>query len=123
MMCCHVLRKLYERLSLSRGQVAAAAELLAAELLEGYRAGSPEEAVEEGLRRAGLEARHLGGYEFLVKGCPACPGEEICPAAFYAAAAVRVAAGRGAVALGDEGRYGARGEEGCRIRLRVYALE
>ncbi len=120
MMCCLLLRKLYERLSLSRGQVAAAADLLARELLQDFRAGTPVEAVEEAARRVGLEAVHLGEYEFLVKGCGECPGEEMCPVAFYLAAAVRVAAGAAAVPLRDGERFGVKGEEGCRVRIRVY---
>jgi len=123
LMCCLLLGKLYEKLTLSRGQVAAAAELLARELLEGYRAGSVEEAAAEAARRVGLAAERVEGdeYTFRVSGCPACPGEEFCPAAFFLAAAVSSAIGRGAVALevGD-GRYGVRGEEGCTVRIRVY---
>ena len=87
------LRKLYERLNVTRGQIALAMELYVMESAV-PEARNPVSAASEALARLGADASiALEGEELLVKvaSCGGCISPGVCPLPFYLAAYVKKA--------------------------------
>jgi hypothetical protein len=111
------LRKLYERLNVTRGQIALAMELHVMESTA-PRARDPASAASEAMARLGAEASVASeGEELLVKvaSCGDCASPGVCPLPFYLAAYIRKATGRRA--LLTEEKLGAEGY--CSFRFRI----
>uniref|UniRef100_A0A7C4B991 Transcriptional regulator n=1 Tax=Thermofilum pendens TaxID=2269 RepID=A0A7C4B991_THEPE len=90
------LRKLYERLNVTRGQIALAMELYVMEDAV-PEARDPVSAVSEAMARLGADASAaLEGEELLVKvaSCGGCILPGVCPLPFYLAAYVKKATGK-----------------------------
>lgn len=87
-----VLRELYEKLSLTRGQIAVASELLAREYFSGNKTESIIEAVKLSLQKVDLDGEVVNEndiYKVKVPGVD-CQLRNICPLPFYVAASVRI---------------------------------
>lgn len=100
-----VVLKLHERMSLTRGQIAVAAELLARESFEGKKAASVTEAITTALNSIGLEGRvEATGKLYRVELLTTCPLREMCPLPFFVAASVREMTGERIYAVTEEGK-------------------
>ncbi|MEM0092823.1 MAG: hypothetical protein QW753_00425 [Thermofilum sp.] len=109
-----VLKVLYGRLSLTRGQIAIATELYVMEKVEA-RGSDVAEAVSNAVRELCADCRAAieeGGLRVDVKCGAECNLEEVCPLPFYIAAYVRKATSR-RVALAS---HEVRGAGECTIR-------
>ncbi|MEZ0346676.1 MAG: hypothetical protein ABWK01_09010 [Infirmifilum sp.] len=91
-----VIRKLYEKLSLTRGQITVAAELFAHELFFNQKANSISEAVSHALSVVKLKGDvEVAGNVYRVK-IPGyeCPLKDLCPLPSFTAASARFLTGR-----------------------------
>jgi len=112
-----ILKKLFERLNVTRGQIALAAELHVAEDIA-PQARDPVSAVSEAMARLGAEASvSSGDEELLVKvaSCSDCASPSICPLPFYLAAYVKKATGKRLLMVEEKLREGGF----CSFRFRV----
>lgn len=111
------LRKLYEKLTVTRGQVALAMELYVAENLS-PQAKDIIGAVSEAMAMLGVEASATHeGEELLVRvvPCSDCISPGICPLPFYLAAYVKKATSKRLLVAKEEQRT----EGSCSFRFRL----
>jgi hypothetical protein len=106
--CCNlwlaVIRKLVEKLSLTRGQVAVASELFAREVFKDMKASSIDEAIGIVLDKVQLKGYvEIEGESIKVKvqGTD-CQVREYCPLPFYVAAGIRTLTGRRVYAISEK---------------------
>lgn len=123
-----VLKILYEKLLLTRGQIALAVDLLVNERYSGKPQMSPGEAGLFALKELGLEGSFEVAndvYKFKVKdGCRFCPVEEVCPIPFFLASVIRTLAEVECSVLrcGEE-KYLCEEDGHCIISVKVYPLK
>ncbi len=92
----HVVVKLSEKLSLTSGQIALAAELIAREKFAGKKSSSISDAIKTVLESAGIRGEvevENEIYTVKIPGEENCPLERLCPVPFFTAAGSRILTG------------------------------
>ncbi len=122
-----VLRILYEKLLLTRGQIALAVDLLVDERYNDVPKKSPGEAGLYALKELGLEGFFVTSesvYKFKIKGdCKFCPVEEVCPIPFFVASVVRkIADVECSILKCKDDRYLCEEDGYCVFSIKVYPL-
>lgn len=122
-----VLRILYEKLLLTRGQIALAVDLLVDERYNNVPKKSPGEAGLYALKELGLEGSFEiseNVYKFKIKGnCGFCPIEEVCPIPFFVASVVRkIAEVECSIQRCGDDRYLCEEDGYCVFSIKVYPL-
>ncbi|QOJ78510.1 hypothetical protein IG193_07070 [Infirmifilum lucidum] len=117
----HVVIKLSERLSLTSGQIALAAELVAREKFAGKSSSSTVDAIKTVLESVGMHGEvEVGNDAFTVKilGEENCPLERLCPVPFFTAAGSRILTGERVYPLRVDSRVVFKESGYCVFRLR-----
>ena len=123
-----LLKILYDRLTITRGQLALAAEIYVNEKYSGLPRKSPGEAGLYALSELGLEGDFSvkeNVYSFEVKSdCSFCPYDETCVVPFYVASMIRKLSENEASVIGCDGEKILCKKDGlCVFKVKVYPLK